>query len=442
MKKSRIHGWRAVYRFSLKQHLKGMPFQVMTALVCLLLLISLPVLHWATQKVKDTPATNVRKLYVVDETGLTLDYSGFSSQKDYRNVQVILEPRPAQEVIEELKNAGKHDKAALAQIQFTGSSLLINMYYGEKSAIGEMDLSSMGEALLRYYRNQAAAEAVSSSQQAEILNRGIETQVTKVRQTVVDAAGRINTIEYAMIMVISCLAMMFVAISGEGIASSIVTEKSSKITEYLLTSVKPLALIVGKVLSVLTAVFLQFILMALSLGASWCIAKLLGGSGLSLSAVLGGSAGDIKVLPAGVVAAIVVFALGLVLYGMMAGVVGASVSRVEETSEGLKFFNIILIGCSLLGVAAARLGADGEFQVLVTIAVLCPLSSPFIVPAYLALGKLSVGMALASVGILLVTVVLVAYFVAGVYEALIFYRGSHLKLKGILKMISGRKEAR
>ena len=42
MEKSRIHGWQAVYRFSLKEHLKGMPFQVMTGLVCLLLLVSLP----------------------------------------------------------------------------------------------------------------------------------------------------------------------------------------------------------------------------------------------------------------------------------------------------------------------------------------------------------------------------------------------------------------
>ena len=260
-------------------------------------------------------------------------------------------------------------------------------------------------------------------------------------QTIPEMTERLSTIEYGMIMVISCLAMMFVAISGEGIASSIVTEKSSKITEYLLTSVRPLALIVGKVLSVLTAVFLQFVLMALSLAASWGLTRLLGGSGLSLSVILGGAVGDLRISPWGVVGAVLIFALGLILYGMMAGVIGASVSRVEETSEGLKLYNIVLIGCSLFGVLAARLGADGDFQILVILAVLCPFSSPFIVPAYLALGKLSVWLLVPSVLLLLLTLILTAYLVAGVYEALIFYRGSHLKWKQIVKIALNRKEA-
>lgn len=439
MKGSRIHGWQAVYRFSLKEHLKGMPFQVMTALVCVLLLCSLPIVHWATQTVQDTPATKVSRLYIVDETGLSLDYSSFCEQREYRNVKVERTSRSVSEIIAELQELGKRDKTALAQIRYDGGELLVNMYYGEKSAIGEMDLSSMGEALLSFYR-QHAADNFLSAEQGRIVERTTEASITKIKQNVLpEMARNINTIEYAVITVISCLAMMFVAISGEGIASSIVTEKSSKITEYLLTSVKPLALIVGKVLSVMSAVFIQFLLMALSLGASWGMVKLLGGNDLNLSAVLGG---DIRIQPAGAVGAVLFFALGLVLYGMMAGVVGASVSRVEETSEGLKLYNIVLIGCSVLGVLAARLGATGEYRLLVAIAVLCPLSSPFIVPAYLALGKLSVWMGVLSLLILILTVIAVAYFVAGVYEALIFYRGSHLKLKNILKMAVGRKVAK
>ena len=134
---------------------------------------------------------------------------------------------------------------------------------------------------------------------------------------------RLSTIEYGMIMVISCLAMMFVAIAGEGIASSIVTEKSSKITEYLLTSVRPLALIVGKVLSVLTAVFLQFVLMALSLAASWGLTRLLGGGGLSLSVILGGAVGDLRISPWGVVGAVLMLPVGSDAVWHDGGVIGA-----------------------------------------------------------------------------------------------------------------------
>lgn len=440
MGKSRIHGWQAVYRFSLKEHLKGMPFQVMTGLVCVLLLVSLPVVHWMVTALSEIPATQVKILYVADETGVGMDYSGFSEQEDYRQVEVR-QVDDAEAMIETLQTEDAEEGAVLARIQYTGERIQLDLYYGGKSGVGEVDLTRLGDALLRYYRQNAAMGAAQADQ-ADILSRNVETQVVKLKnQTIPEMTARLSTIEYGMIMVISCLAMMFVAISGEGIASSIVTEKSSKITEYLLTSVRPLALIVGKVLSVLTAVFLQFILMALSLAASWGLTRLLGGSGLSLSVILGGAVGDLRISPWGVVGAVLIFALGLILYGMMAGVIGASVSRVEETSEGLKLYNIVLIGCSLFGVLAARLGADGDFQILVILAVLCPFSSPFIVPAYLALGKLSVWLLVPSVLLLLLTLILTAYLVAGVYEALIFYRGSHLKWKQIVKIALNRKEA-
>ena len=441
MKTSRIHGWQAVYRFSLKQHLKGMPFQVMTTLVCVLLILVLPVVYWMTQTVEQTSVTNVKKLYIIDETGMNLDYLGFASG-EYRELQIIQDTRNVQEVTEKLQKLSGKEKTALAQIRFQDGTLQVNMYYGVGSSLGEVDLSAMGNALLRYYRDQAVQQK-TTGEQKEILERSVSVNTQKLRENMLpETTGRVNGIEYAVIMVISCLAMMFVAISGEGIASSIVTEKSSKITEYLLTSVKPLALIVGKVLSVLTAVFFQFVLMAASLAASWGIVRLMGDETLSLSAVLGGMTGDIQVQPLGVIGAVLFFALGLLLYGMMAGVVGASVSRVEETSEGLKFYNILLIGCSILGVTAARLGAAGEYRALVAVAVLCPFSSPFIVPAYLALGKLSAGMLICSVVLLILTVVAAAYFVAGVYETLIFYRGSHVKMKNLWKMVIGRRGER
>lgn len=441
MGKSRIYGWQAVYRFSLKEHLKGMPFQVMTGLVCFLLLVSLPAVHWITTALSEIPVTQVKILYVADETGMGLDYGAFSAQEDYRHVEVRTE-KDAESRIEALESTDGEEGAVLARITYAEEQIRLDLYYGEKSGAGEMDLSRLGDALLRYYRQNAAMGA-AGEEQAEILGRNVETRVVKIKsQTLGGMTERLSTIEYGLITVISCLAMMFVAISGECIASSIVTEKSSKITEYLLTSVRPLALVVGKVLSVLSAVFFQFILMALSLAASWGLTRVLGGGGLSLSVILGGSAGDLRISPWGVVGAVLIFAAGLVLYGMMAGVVGASVSRVEETSEGLKLYNILLIGCSLFGVLAARLGAEGDFQILVILAVLCPFSSPFIVPAYLAMGKLSVWLLVPSVLILLFTVAATAFLVAGIYEALIFYRGSHLKWRQILRIVLNRKEIR
>ena len=117
MRTSRIHGWQAVYRFSLKQHLKGMPFQVMTTLVCVLLILVLPVVYWLTQTVEQTSATNVKKLYIIDETGMGLDYLGFASG-EYRELQIVQDTRNVQEVAEKLRKLTGGEKTALAQIRF------------------------------------------------------------------------------------------------------------------------------------------------------------------------------------------------------------------------------------------------------------------------------------------------------------------------------------
>ena len=52
---------------------------------------------------------------------------------------------------------------------------------------------------------------------------------------------------------------MITIMSSSKIATSIVMEKSSRVIEQLLISIKPLAIVVGKTLATLTAVLLQFV---------------------------------------------------------------------------------------------------------------------------------------------------------------------------------------
>lgn len=143
MEKSRIHGWQAVYRFSLKEHLKGMPFQVMTGLVCLLLLVSLPVVHWMTKALSEIPATQVKILYVMDETGVGMDYSGFSEQEDYRQVEVR-QTDDAEAMIETMQTTDAEEGAVLAQIQYTGEQIQLKLYLWRKKRSGRGRPDSFG----------------------------------------------------------------------------------------------------------------------------------------------------------------------------------------------------------------------------------------------------------------------------------------------------------
>lgn len=74
------------------------------------------------------------------------------------------------------------------------------------------------------------------------------------------------------------------------------------------------------------------------------------------------------------------------------------------------------------------------------IAMFLPLSSVFCIPEFLMMGKISVGIALASLLVLFICLGLLAYFVSRVYESMILHRGEPMKLKGIIQLGMNKKK--
>ena len=63
--------------------------------------------------------------------------------------------------------------------------------------------------------------------------------------------------EYMVLLMGIMIVTMIVSLSGGSIATSIVTEKTTRVVEYLMINVRPMALIVGKILASLVMVFVQ-----------------------------------------------------------------------------------------------------------------------------------------------------------------------------------------
>ena len=70
---------------------------------------------------------------------------------------------------------------------------------------------------------------------------------------------------------------------------------------------------------------------------------------------------------------------------------------------------------------------------------LIPIFAPFIVPANLLLGEISVGYAWISIVLTMAVGVALFWFAARVYEALIFHTGKVLKLKDIIGIAKARR---
>ncbi|MGN0658365.1 MAG: ABC transporter permease [Emergencia sp.] len=232
----------------------------------------------------------------------------------------------------------------------------------------------------------------------------------------------------------SIIALIICVFSVTYIVRAIVEEKASRLVETLMTSVQPLALILGKILAVMTFIFAMLILTAAVLALSCIISSQF----MDVSFVSGmlASAGiDADVLNAGAdvpAVALVSLLLAYMLFSLIAGLAGAGCSNMDEIeSANLAAMGMILAGYIIASIAAAFDGAARVFFAL------CPVISAFTTPAYYIFDDIGIGLVAVSWFIELVCIAGLLLLTGRVYDRLILYKGTRLKLGKILFMAAG-----
>ncbi|MBQ4575332.1 MAG: ABC transporter permease [Clostridia bacterium] len=460
----RLRGWREVYAFSALQSLKSKATKITTVIFCVIALFSLPVftLIMDNDDAHAIDALDIKTIYYYDESGFSI--------LDGMNTALEGGRLSGAEVIK--LNSADYDRKILAMesAEYGEADILCHFLISNETGYTLRVAFPKSESVSELDANDAAAEIAAVFHDMIFITSGLpEDEISSLMEPIeyelitdyIPADGNDSTVdvgsddmseinvnrqgltmaEYGVSYACILIVMIFVAIFGEMIATSVVTEKANRVTEYLLTSIRPLALIFGKVLAGLTVMLLQFATIAASLVCSVYIENAISGrDGLPpYLSQLFSEESIASFTPLRVILAVVVIIFGFLLYGTLAGLVGASVSRVEETTEGLKGFTFVLmIGC-YLGLANTIYSMFDAGSLLFWLSMLLPISSPFVIPAYLLIGRVSTPIALGSLAVLMISFILLSIFVANVYEGMIFHNGSRLKLKDILQL--SRKEA-
>jgi ABC-2 type transport system permease protein len=252
-------------------------------------------------------------------------------------------------------------------------------------------------------------------------------------------------------VVLICLVLgtFMVSMSGEQVATAVIQEKSSKVVEYLLMNVRPLALMVGKVLAIFAITLGQLVLMALGfVGSAGLYMLLHPGKVFSAaemlnqmmgSAELGGAEGlglHLGTLPV----AIILILAGTLFYSTIAALLGACVSRMEEMTESMKMFSLLMIIGAYGALAVVIVDMTGNAPaVLKYVVELLPITAPFLTPGYLLLGRASIWVGILAVVVFVLALAGLFMFSANVYETLIYHKGNPLKISDLLRI---NKEAR
>lgn len=215
-----------------------------------------------------------------------------------------------------------------------------------------------------------------------------------------------------------CGVLLFVGILGGGqlIAQGVVEEKSSRVVELLLATVKPWQLMTGKILGIGTAAFTQVALFVATAYISFQSTSL--SDRISFS--MGGVAFSI----------ILWFLIGFTTYAILLAALASLVSRQEEVSSVVTPVMIILMIPYFASVTVAPQEPNGAIMTWLS---QLPLTAPLSMPTRLAVTTVPTSqLALALVlNILLIPALI--WLASKIYSNAILRTGARIKLSEALK---------
>lgn len=446
-KKGMFTGIKEIFSFTATQTIKGKGFISSTVIIAIVIAIifgGICVLQainfddsdddiggnadYNTEDIFET----IKEVYLLNET----DYKTDSVKKLFVEAENILKEKQKTEiqVVSSLSKAvtNKTDIVILKVEQSSGvaGELSVNILTTFNSTVDEEELDQFVT-----FVSESAQYAVFSvgkldekaigfvSLPSNVENIGTETEVQSLGMMM----ARL------LVPMIFCLALyMIVLIHGQSISKAIIADKSSKLIEMLLTSVKPYAIVAGKVLGVATVAIGQ---MLVWLG-SGVIGYLIGNEiAKSMNSQYINYVGEvIKIMQSdtqgvafsagAVIIAILVVIIGFFMYCVLAAFAGAFVSRIEDLSASNTIFQlpvvISFLVAYLVGIAQG-MGSGVNRAVQIAIYYI-PLTSPFSTPSGIILGDITIAEGIISLLVLIIFSVIMILATGKVYKGKIFNR--------------------
>lgn len=402
-----LSGTGQVYRFTLSQLLKSRANRVTLIIMVLLAAVSMPLtalLGGETPETSDT--ASLASVRVDNRTDLVLDFSGnaYWADTDFS------------------ADAGEPDAVVTITGDETGYQVAVNG--SETADAGE--LSQLAETARQAVRDACLRAAGLSSRQMEALTASTGEE---------DSHEDGFWVQYAY----SILAMILCLMSASYVIRAVVEEKDSRLVELLLVSVKPMALLAGKILAVMAFTFGWLLAMLAGLGVSCGLTAGLMGPGALQKQLSGLLAAVPRVQEdlwqaAGVLLVLLVsLGLGYLTMSLIGGVAGACCSGMEEAGEATGPVMLLTMAGYL---ASCVVGAVPSGPVAV-FSTLCPVVSIFCAPVQFAGGNVSFWLVLASWAIQAAVIWGLLTLASRVYAGLIVHRGSRVKLRELMSMAKG-----
>ncbi|CAB4900091.1 MAG: ABC transporter permease subunit [Actinobacteria bacterium] len=201
---------------------------------------------------------------------------------------------------------------------------------------------------------------------------------------------------------------------GQFVAQGVVEEKSSRVVELLLATMKPWQLLAGKILGLGVLGLIQIVLIA-------------------VIGVTGALALDVVDLPGQLIGTVLTviawFVLGYALYASIFAAAASLVSRQEDLGSVLTPTTLLLVVGFIVSIQAAQ----DPGSTVATVTSFVPGMSPLVMPVRIAAGEAAGWEIAVSVALMLVAIALVVRIGGRVYAGALLRTGSKVKLREALR---------
>lgn len=405
-----------IFKHELAQYFKNKVFVITTLILILTVsgFLFAPRIGEIINKSKNAESSEEKKSEVLvksDNADLEKLLPAIAASFPQQNVKIT------NDSVDEIKKRIKDQSVEFAFV--LSSNLKSYTYLANVSALQDPNLNTMDNLLKTLYSHAYLKKrGLNDTQIAEVQNPNI----THTIESISEDGTKNFWYAYVMVFVLYMVIMMF----GQKVAMSVVTEKTSRAMEVLITSASPVALMFGKILASSVAGIFQITAIFGSAFISYNINKSYFETNAVINALFN--------FPASLVGYLLIFfLLGFLIYSFLFGAMASTVSKIEDLSSVVMLIQIIFVAGFVVSTNAMTSG-DVNSELMKGLS-LFPLTSPMAMFTRIAMSEVPGLEILLSVALLILATILIGYIAAKIYRVGVLMYGTRPTLGKIIKAI-------
>lgn len=449
-----FRGFSKVFTFTFVQHIKSKGYKTLTTVIGVLCLV-LPALimglvaYMGTEEGETEYQPNqIREVFVADLSGGdAVDFNLLNTVGEEGFTDIVYHPCPDVETA--VREAEGRSHGLLLVVRKAQDTYEMNILLPDDTELTEEDAYSYDSFISSYFSlllvqksgldHAQLTELMTPSETEVITGDTTEPEEEDVYETARMIFGMI--LPYMTIMVLYFMILFY----GQGVANSVIMEKTSKLMDMFLVTVKPEAMILGKVLAIALAGIVQLFCWVVCLvGGFWAgtvVVKAIDPQTQMGMIQLFDSFGELSGMfsASGIFLCILVLLAGFLMYCALAAVGGSLAGKPEDLSSTNVLFTMALVIsflCTLYsGVLSEEMGTPGTagWQYYV------PFTAMLIVPSQVLLGNITPLQTAVSFGIIAAATLIIVALAGKVYSMMVLYKGNPPSIKKMIEMLRNKE---